>query len=299
MSFDVIILLNAMNKILILISAIIISTFTFSQGKIGGYVFGSNTAIHNSANREGNLLYEHLPTFSGGASIYYSKAFTDRKFGNRMLHGRRMSSFQSRWHLRLGLMYSAHNQKFKSTYRVLSPTSPEIEKEGKKRLDHLKLYAHIQHSYPFFNSKKLDMFWYMGLQGAYMLRARGGLVTWLPATAENNNSDNNVVQYYDLPPIDRDYYKNFVFEYAVGFGLEYHVSRWVNLTFTGHFDWSITTIENNDIYIYNSDPNHSSNVGIYERGQGEIRGDSRTTLAAFGIGAEYTFHRPEHARAKF
>lgn len=279
-----------MKKFIVLSLVLLVSTSSFSQVRIGALAYGGNTAINNAANRAGEDIYRHLPTMAGGGGLYASIPFTDKKFGNRMLHGRRLSSFQNKWYLRTGFMYTVHNQKYRSEYVF---DGEDVFQTGTKRLDYLKFFVHLKHTYPFLHLKKMNVFWYGGLQGAYLTDQGGGIVTW-------REFDN--FTYYDQPPADRGYYKDFVAEIAVGGGVEYHLTKWINITGGLHFDWSITTVENNDVLLYNNDPNHAENgedlaVGVYDRTSN--RGDSRLSTAFLMLGIEYTLHRPEHARAKF
>lgn len=248
---------------------------------------GSNTAIHNSANRDGDPIYKHTLTYSGGGGIYYTHFLAKRK-GNKFHGGRMLSMTRNRWAIRTGLMFSSHNQKFKSKYKV---NNEPLEHKGKKRLRILKAGAYIEHSYPFFHSKKFNFIWFFGPQVAYMFQQKGGIVTW------RHHGDTD---YYDLPPDNKEYFKTFSLELAGAIGLEYHITRWTNLTFTAYADWSATTIENNDLEtIHNNDPAWApqEKSGVYDRF--DSRRNSRLSTHAILIGAEFTFHRAEHARAKF
>lgn len=277
-----------MKKILILS---LLSTFCLisnGQNKVGGYIMASNTAIHNSANRQGDPIYKHKLTYSGGAGAYYTHFLSKKHGGKNKFHGGRMMSMtRNRWAIRAGVMYSSHNQKFKSDYKVQGEVKHH---EGKKRLRILKAGAYIEHSYPLFHSKKLNFIWFFGPQVAYMYSQKGGIVTW------RHHEDTD---YYDLPPDSKEYFKTFSLEFAGALGLEYHLTRWTNLTLTAYADWSATTIENNDTDVWNDDPNWSDKevAGVYDRF--ESRKDSRLSTHALLIGAEFTFHRAEHARAKF
>ncbi len=289
-----------MKKELILSLSILICTSLFSQNgrsnKIGGYLMGSNTAVHNLANKTAGDVYSHELTFSWGAGAYFTHFLKGKQTGNKMTGGRFSHMNVGRWAIRAGAMYSHHKQKFTSTNLVINGESYP-DQTGTKNLKYLKTGVYIQRSRPFFHSKKMSFIWFVGPQITRLLSSRGGLVTW------RFSPDGD---YYDLPEEETGgghsyaYYKRFNLEIAAGMGIEYHLSRFMNLTFTAYGDWSVTSIDKADAYFWNKDPNWTSveKRGIYDRFD-EKRQNSRLSTHGVLIGMEYTFHRSEHGRAKF
>ena len=282
---------RAMKKFILPLMIFACSFSVFAQNEFGAFAFPSQTAINNSANSNVGDIFTQNVTFSGGAGVYFRHFLFDKGKGrNRFHHGRRVATFQNRWAVKTGLMYAAHNQSFTSIFNTVG--SEPTTHIGKKRLDYVKAFVWLEHSYPLFHLNKINGLWYVGLQGSYLLKADGGIVTW-------SLRDDGTTAYFDLPPSDRGYFKSFIFESAIGTGVEYHLTKWINLNFLAHADLSITTVENNDALLFNIAPEaHGGPSGVYDR-RLEPRGNSRNSTIAFIIGVGYTFHTPEFHRAKY
>lgn len=268
----------------------------FTQQRFGAYGLWSKSSIHNSANFDTGPIYNAKTSWSQGGGAYWVKSFTDKRFGNRKLHGRMLSSFVNSWSLRVGLMAQNHRQKWGSKYWYPENGLQFADHTGKKRLRYAKAFVYLQHSYPLVHLKKWNAYWYAGANLSYLFSADGGIVTWELSGDEIDGFP--VVDYYDLPPYDKRYFKQLVVEAAGGIGVTYTASHYLSINMGLHSDWSISTVENNsqNLWPLISD-NANDEIGVYDRLS--TRGNSRLSNLATAIGVEYTFYRGEHSRAKF
>jgi hypothetical protein len=282
-----------MRVVIFIASFILISALGLSQNQFGAFMLTSKSSIHNS-NNFGSSYYTPTFTVSHGGGGYWVKSFTDKRFGNRKLHGRMLSSFVNSWSLRIGASVQQHHQKWKSKFYHYENGYQLAEHKGEKRLAYAKALVYLQHSYPLVHLKKWNAYWYAGTNFSYRIIADGGIVTWVDSGTEIDGVP--LANYYDLPPFEKAYYKKFIVEAAGGIGVSFKPSTYLTFNFGGHSNWSFSTVENNDVFLYGSG-SESGNPGVYDRG--DPRSNSRLSNIALEIGLEYAFHRGEHSRAKF
>ncbi len=285
-----------MRLVIVIASFFLINALGFAQNQFGAYGMWSKSTIHNSSNIGTGPIYSTTPSWSQGMGAYWVKSFTDKRFGNRKLHGRMLSSFVNSWSLRIGAMAQNHRQKWRSQYYYPNHGFQFADHRGKKRLRYAKAFAYLQHSYPLVHLKKWNAYWYAGANFSYLISADGGIVTWELSGEEIDGFP--IVNYYDLPPYDSRYFKKAVIEAAGGIGVTYTASVYLNLTTGVHTDWSVSTVENNSQNLYPLvSVERNDEIGVYDRSS--TRGNSRLSNLAYVIGVEYSFHRGEHSRAKF
>ncbi len=262
----------------LLISAILLfcSSFFVLGQEIGIYGFPQVTSIHNKENRN-DEIYQHVPTMSGGAGIFIVHFFNGNRTGNRMRYGFTLKDSKPRFGIRGDLIYSAHNQKFKSRYRI--PGGKFGEHEGKKRLTYGKLAVSAEYSMPI--QRHINFIVFAGPQLSYLIKADGGIVSW------EKRSDHD---FYDLPVADDSYWKKYLFDASLGFGLDFKYTKWFNFYVIARSDWSVSSVE--DIGSF-------GDLGAYNLEGNDSRKGSHNTTMAVAVGVEYKFHRPEHARTKY
>ncbi|WMJ71683.1 porin family protein [Cytophagaceae bacterium ABcell3] len=181
-------------------------------------------------------IYQNRLTFAGAGGLTFSYNF-NKNFG-----------------LQTGLLYSSHNQKFRSEIR--EGDGGTFESTGKKRLDYLNLPLLVKLNFPFAYKRRISTTVYFGPQIGYLLKGDGAVVVW-------RHFDNH--DFYDLPESNSDYYNRFVLDGVAGFGFEYRVSRFITLHTSIRAEFSLTDIENkdmpyreNDLFYYFGDPDRGS-----------------------------------------
>lgn len=244
-----------------------ISVMGLAQNEVGAFVFPQITNIYNTADDQAGDIYKNKLTLSGGIGANFIHFF----------HGKRDDRKRARHAVRAELIYSAHNQKWTSKYRV---GNGEIATwNGKKRLDYIKVGGMYEISRPI--TKHISLITYAGPQFSVLISAKGGIVTWQRYESYD---------YFDLPPSDRSYYKGITIDAVGGMGFDYEYSKWINISMSVRGDFSLTTIEN-------ADNNLNGYTGSYTVGL-DARGSRNITIAVL-MGLEYTIHKPEHARTRF
>lgn len=257
-----------MKKHLITLFILTAVFFAKGQNEIGAFYFPQLTSINNLENTETNI-YTHVPTFSSGAGINYIHFFNDRYDFRNMLH---------KIGLRIDLMYSAHNQKFKSEW-VPFKGAPTYFHEGKKRLDYIKLAINAEYFRPF--SRHMSYIFYGGPQISYLAKSDGGIVAW------NEREDGTVL--YLLPPASNNYFKRVTVDFVIAAGLDYELTRYLNFSTSLRLDYSLTTIDNPEV-IVGEFPQFNVDSG---------RNGSRNMSIAALFGIEYTLHIPEHSKTRY
>ena len=251
-------------KIILLAVILITATQLKAQNEIGGYLLSSITGIYNSAN---------------STEEWYSNNFTmSRGVGLNFIHfyrGKKDTRRHSRYGYRIDLIYQGHSQKWTANYKAGNEV---ITKEGQVRLDYIKLSPMFEVSHPY--SKHLSLIFFAGPQISYLIDNDGGLVSY----QERKSYD-----YFDLPEKNSDFYHKFTIDAAVGLGVDYEFTKWINLTGGLRFDVGITNTDKpnkviDGVKLYNIETDRS--------------GSHNYSLSLF-LGAEYTLHRPEHAKTRF
>lgn len=286
-----------MKKVLLLFAVFICASFgAMAQNEIGVYVMPQMTSLINKANRIGNdpiYQVENTYTYGGGVTVMHD--FKKTRYG-KITGGQTSSSLDHKLGLKVGLFYSAQDQKFTSQYRTIEPGTTGIvlkNHEGRKRLDYLKLPVNLRFTVPL--TDKFNLALYGGPQVSYLLKADGGLVLW------EHLEDGT--DYYDLPFADKGYYKTFLLDAVAGLDFEYklqrgrigrfELARWVHLVAGVRADWSATTVEHLDRNI-NNYPLYGKVNGF----DGE-RTDSRNVSLGLLFGFTYHFHKPDYAKTRF
>lgn len=257
-----------MRKYIILLIVLCIASFVKGQNEVGVYYFPQLTTINNLNNTKTDL-YTHVPTFSSGTGINYIHFFNNKYDFRNLRH---------KFGLRVDVIYSAHNQKFKSEWKAFTG-DPLRTHKGKKRLDYLKFAVNLEYSHSV--SRHLSYIFYGGPQVSYLVKSDGGIVAW------KDRGENNYL--YLLPPASNNYYKRITVEAAVGAGFDYELSMWLNLSSSLRVDYSISTIDSPDA-VANDYPQFNFDGG---------RNGSRNMSIAWLMGIEYTLHQPEHAKTRY
>lgn len=249
-----------------------LSVMVNAQNEMGAYLFPQWSSINNKGNDE--PIYQHIPTVSAGGGGFFVHYFEGLKISKARV---RFGYSKPRLGLRLDLAYSAHNQKFKSEYRV----GEEIRTHfGKKRLDYLKLAVMAEYTRPL--NRHMNVVIYGGPQLSYLLKADGGIVAYRRYST---------FDYYDLPVADKAYFKTFLFDLTASIGVDYKVTKWVNIFAAIRGDWSVTGVENKNA--------EANGIGVYNLEGNDDRSNSHNTGLSLTVGVEYKLHRPEHARTKY
>lgn len=284
-----------MKKILLL-SVVFLGVLTkfFAQNQIGIYVAPQMTSLINKANRQSqDPIYELENTYTYGGGVTFMHDFKKTRYG-KITGGQTSSSLDHKLGIKVGLFYSAQDQKFTSRYIDVEDGQPLVKThEGRKRLDYLKLPINLRFTIPL--TDKFNLALYGGPQVSYLLKADGGIVHW--------DHLENGTDYFDLPFSDRSYYKSFTLDGVAGVDLEYKLqrgrigrfdlARWVHLVFGIRGDWSATTVEHKDKVV--------NNYPVYGglRGFSGERSNSRNVSLGLLIGATYSFHKADYAKTRF
>ena len=257
----------------IALSIIVIGSLSLSsmaQNEVGAFLFPQTSMINNKAN--GTYIYQHVPTISWGGGVNFLHFFSgSKKQGNN-----KFATLSKRYGLRTGIIYSAHRQKWKAKYQINEGVFADWE--GKKRLDYIKLPILFEYSHPL--SRKMNYIFYLGPQISILARAQGGIITW---------KHYGGFDYFDLPAADRKYFKSFVIETVVGAGVDYHITRWINVSASARADISATSIENNNVETNGYKPYDID----------KDRGDSHNMSIAILFGIEYKLHKSFLGKTKY
>ena len=243
---------------------------SIGQNEVGAYFFPQATSIKNIHSPDNTEIYDTKTTFSGGFGVNYIHFFND-KYDYKNLH--------HKIGVRTDLMYSAHNQKFKSVWKPY-PNSEDYEVNGKKRLDYLKLAINLEYFHPW--TRRLSYMFYGGPQVSYLLKSDGGIVTW-------RDRDDNDYLYFDLPHADNDYFKKFTLDLVFGAGFDYELNKFVNFSCSARLDFNLTVMDNPDVVV-NEYPHYHSSL--------DRRGSRNASLALL-LGLEYTLHYAHHAKTRY
>lgn len=270
-----------MMKKYLLFAFILFTSFIVSaQNEVGFYLFPQLTQVNNKANRQDDPIYSAQLTTSWGVGVSVLHQFNKRAGHGPIRGGVTASSLKIKKSLKVGLVYSAHDQKWKSQYRL--PGGEIATWEGKKRFDYVKLPVMGKLTIPLNNIFNLALFG--GPQVSYLVKAEGGIIYW---------EHFDTYDYFDLPFSNSKYFNRFTFDAVAGIDLETKISRWVHLITGIRADWSVTTVENND-RIINNYPAYGE-VNEYNKD----RGNSHNSSLAFILGFTYHFHRSEHGRTRY
>ena len=282
---------RAVKKIILLFSVFIsLATSAFSQNEIGIYVMPQITSLHNKANRQGDdPIYQPEVTYAYGGGVTFMHDFKKTRYG-KITGGNTSASLDHKLGLKVGLFYSANDQKFTSRYRYNLDST--ITHSGRKRFDYLKLPVNLRFTIPL--NDRFNLALYGGPQVSWLFKAEGGIVHWVHY---------DTFDYYDLPFSDISYFKRFTLDAVAGIDLEYKVkkgrignfvlAKWVHFVFGIRADWSATTVEHKD-RIINNYPSYGQVNGF----SGE-RSNSRNSTLGFILGATYHFHKPDYAKTRF
>jgi hypothetical protein len=183
-----------------------------AQSRIGFVVFPQISSLSNREIKEDSVNTNKL-TFAGGAGITF------------------IQNFSKKISIQTGLFYSSQNQKIKSEYHNSAHTI-NIEHQGKKMFDYLKVPVLLRYSFPV--NEKITIVPFAGIQLSYLLKFNGGMVVYS-------------ANYFDLPrtPKGNNYYKKTVLDMPLGINLEYSLSEKTTLTFGFKFDYALTNAANN------------------------------------------------------
>jgi Outer membrane protein beta-barrel domain len=232
--------------------------------------------MHNRANTLDDPIYQPQATISYGGGFSFLHHLNNKKSHGPIRHGALSSHFKVKKSIRFDLLYTEHNQKFVSQYR-LSGGGVKTH-EGKKRLAYLKVPVFYEVTFPI--NKKMSFSVYGGPQFSFLTKAQGGLVYYI------HYADHD---YFDLPFSNRDYFKKITADAAGGFHLELSATRWMHLLVGMRFDYTLTTVENKTAII--------NNYPVY--GTDELRTNGRNTALALVFGINYQFHKAEFDRTRF
>lgn len=255
-----------MLKKVFLFSLLVVSAVsTYAQNEVGAYIFPQYTAILN-AGYAGEEQYKNKTSFSKGVGVNFIHFYKGKKDNRK----------HSRYAIRADLMYSGHSQAWEFEYRTGNGKTAVWE--GKKRLDYIKLAPSFEISIP--QSKHLSIIAFGGPQLSVLIDQDGGILTW---------EDRGDYDYFDLPEKSRQYYKPVTLDFALGAGIDYEYTKWINISVVLRSDISITGVENANAVVdgqksYNSDT--------------EL-GTSRNFTLALLLGVEYTLHKPQYAKTRF
>jgi hypothetical protein len=272
-----------MKKLLFTLS-IFCTIAVFAQSELGAIYMPQLTSLHNKANRQGDPIYKALPTIAYAGGLSFSHHINRTGTHGPIRHGALGSHFKLKKLYRIDVIYAQHNQRFRSEYR---PFKDSIATHyGKKRLGYLKIPIMYQATHPI--NKHFAISFYGGPQLSILMRAKGGVVYW--EHFENHD-------YYDLPFASKKYYNLLTFDVVTGCNMEYRFTqphlRWYNIVAGIRADWSVSTVENNDVSV-NNYPVYGD-VYNYDK----ERKNSRNTTVGLMFGVNYIFHTAEHVRTRF
>lgn len=253
-----------LKKIILLAVILIAATQLKAQNEIGGYVLSSITGIYNSADK---------------AEEFYTNNFTmSRGLGVNFIHfykGKKDTRKHSRYGYRVDLIYQGHSQKRSGAYRAGGEL---IDFKAQERLDYIKFSPMFEVSHPY--TRHLSLILFAGPQISYLIDNDGGLIAYRIG---------ETYDYFDKPVQSTEYYHKFTIDAAAGIGLDYEFTKWINLTGGFRADFGITNTDK---------PNKTvDGVGLYNL-EKDRSGSHNYSISLF-LGAEYTLHRPEHAKTRF
>jgi hypothetical protein len=178
----------------------------FSFGVVG---FPQISNLTSKSIRQDPVLDNRL-TFSGGAGVNVTYNFSE-SIG-----------------LQLGVLYSSQNQKIRSHYTI---GGEKYTHDSKKRFDYLKLPLVLRYSQPV---GMANLVLFAGPQFSYLLKYDGGMIVYIED------------QYYDLPatPPKNDFYKKYTLDATGGIGIEYPITKYIDLVTALKVDCSLTDAEN-------------------------------------------------------
>ena len=252
-------------KIILLAAVLFAISKSQAQNEIGGYLLNSITGIYNSSDA-GEDFYNNKLTFSKGIGLNFIHFYKGKKDTRK----------HSRYGYRIDLIYQGHSQKWTANYKVAKKTYKEWE--GQIRLDYIKLNPLFEISHPY--SKHLSLIMFAGPQISYLIDYDGGLMSYKLG---------NTMDRFDLPLQNKGYYHSFTIDGVVGLGIDYEFTKWINLS--GGF--------RADVGLTNMDKPNKEIDGIKLYNIDKTRGGSHNYSISLFLGAEYTLHRPEHAKTRF
>ena len=268
-----------MKKHILLIFITFSSLLGIAQNELGFYAFPQMTQVNNKANRTDDQIYTALPTIAYGFGVSWLHQFNKRAGHGPIRHGVTSGSMKIKKSLKLGIIYSAHEQKWRSVY---NKNGLPATWEGKKRFDYLKIPVMGKLTLPINNKFNFAVFG--GPQLSYLIKAEGGIVYW----ERREGGD-----YFDLPFSEKKYFNAFTVDAVLGFDIEYKISRWVHLIAGIRSDISLSTVENNE-RILNNYPSYGE-VKDYDK----ERGNSHNTTVALILGFSYHFHHAEFNKTRY
>lgn len=266
----------------ILLTALILSLGLsgIAQNELGFNVFPQMTQMNNKANRTGDPIYRALPTVSYGLGVNWTRQIGARTSGSGSIrNGILASSLKTKKSINIGLVYSAHDQKWESEFRKDGVLT---QWEGSKRFDYLKIPVVAKFTRPL--NHLFNVTFYGGPQLSILMKAEGGIIHW---------KHYDTYDYFDLPFSDRKYFNALTLDAVAGVDFEYKLTRWVYLTFGLRADLSMTTVENND-RIVNNYPTYGD-----VRGYDKERGNGHNSSVAFLLGFNYQLHKARYDRTRF
>jgi hypothetical protein len=239
------------NTLLSLVLLLFCSFYSQAQrgSQIGLYLLPENT--HIATNIHNDPIYRNKLTFAGGGGITYTYGMTERLS------------------VQLGLLYTAHNQKWAARIRV-TPDSTRPWK-GKKRLDYLNLPILLKYNTKM--GKRMRSNFFGGVQLSYLLKGSGGLVIF----RHDDSSD-----YFDLPVSHSNYYKPWIVQAVAGYGLDFHLARNWSLNTALRLEVSVVDGTNKS-KIYQTEPYDDLNPAI------EKMQSSRNWALGLLVGVSYHF----------
>lgn len=222
---------------------------SFAQVTIGAVVFPQIVSLTSKNIRQDSVMSNKL-SYAGGGGLLLGYNISDRL------------SLQS------GVLYSAQNQKITSKYTL---SGQSFTHESRKRFDYIKVPVLAKISNPI--AGKLNFTLYGGPQFSYLLKYDGGMVVYIPDV------------YFDLPvtPANNNYYKKFVIELTAGAGVDFRLTKAIDLNSSLKVDYSITDTENKGA-TYNGRDLKEIN------GQGDA--PARNIIGALMLGVTYRFGHP-------
>ncbi len=234
------------NSKILFLSILLLSVATMrlkAQVSLGIVGFGQISTLSNKVDYINNRL-----SFGGGGGVNATYDFSD-KFG-----------------VQVGVLYSAQNQKLKSTYTL---SGVEHTWDSRKRFDYLKIPVLLRITQPV---GAFDVVAFAGPQFSYLLKYDGGMVVYIED------------QYFDLPttPSKNKYYNNYTIDATGGVGLELPLSKYVKLTSALKIDYNITNAQNSNAML--------GDVKVSDINGGDA--SARNMTYALMLGASFKFKDP-------
>lgn len=246
-----------MRRLLFTIVLLFFATAALPQKvQLGAYYLPQITSISNSISDKDDRIYENKLTFAGGGGLNLTYRFNS-------------SGIQT------GLLYVSHNQKFISEYFVNRRANSVATYEGKKRLDYLKVPLLFTYTYspPSKKPSTVSFTTFAGPQLGYLLKADGAVMIY----QHGPDSD-----FYDLPPASNSYYKKFIVDLVLGWGLNFRLNNHLAINTAIRADWSISDVENKGATTYDNQ------LSTYYFGDPDRKKSHNASLGLL-LGINYTF----------